>query len=777
LGGGLVLAIAAIASLAGLSSSGIWDPWELDAADAARRLAQGHASGQPDLGTWLVSVSFQWLGVREWTGRAPIAASGLLTVGLALWLVARFAGTRAGLYAALITATSPLFLFNARAMLGDAPLFAIQTMIAATGAAALLPSEGYVPTRARVLALIVCIASCLIAVLGCGALVGALPPVLALSALALFESKLTDPRDRVGAYTGWVLCALAIMLMGAITQDVLADRPVHSVWLGGAPRSAAVPSFEFVIERVFHAFAPWSALLPIALARMLVEPPHDPAGVQRRMGERRLRVLVLLWAAAGYGAQTLFVSRYGSQVTFLPVVALAAAVALLLRDVERSNRSLWPMAIGALMLVGLLVRDFALYPHVPASGLPVHEVTVPKVFNPKLAWAGTLGVFAVAAALAFGTAPNTALALRAPYRALVTQWRRGVGAKLWILLGATVAIALIVLGIVAWAGGKKVGMSTQAVRWLKVIGWLPLFAPVALIAAQVALWLQGKLGRARIFGILAAGTLTAGWAVFGFLPKLSAHVSPREVYATYNELAGDNEPLAEHGVGSRAAAYYAKGEVLELTQQGELLDYLAQPGRRWAALPADRLAEIDRAFRRKSGRHLFVADAKSARVVLTASEPVEGRENESFLVRSVLRKAPKIQHPVQASFDGKIELLGYDLKLPHGDHVGAGESFELTWYFRSVKPVSGGYRVFVHIDNGGQRVHGDHDPIDGNYPVKLWDVGDIIVDRQRIDVGGHIRGGAFKMFVGFYAGDHRLPVTEGPKDDADRVRVGVLRIR
>ena len=73
----LVPALLALALLALLlvriGSFGIWDPWELNAADAARNLLDGEgvAWNRPPLGTWLISTSFDLFGVSEWSGRFP----------------------------------------------------------------------------------------------------------------------------------------------------------------------------------------------------------------------------------------------------------------------------------------------------------------------------------------------------------------------------------------------------------------------------------------------------------------------------------------------------------------------------------------------------------------------------------------------------------------------------------------------------------------------------------------------------------------------------------
>ena len=117
-------------------------------------------------------------------------------------------------------------------------------------------------------------------------------------------------------------------------------------------------------------------------------------------------------------------------------------------------------------------------------------------------------------------------------------------------------------------------------------------------------------------------------------------------------------------------------------------------------------------------------------MVLAATQPLADRRDENIQRDAVRTTPPPIQHPVAVNFDDRIEVLGYDLVLPHDTYVGAGESFTLTWYFRVLRHVASGYRIFVHVDGQGERIHGDHDPVDGKYPVQLWDEGDVIVDSQ-----------------------------------------------
>jgi hypothetical protein len=473
-------------------------------------------------------------------------------------------------------------------------------------------------------------------------------------------------------------------------------------------------------------------------------------------------------------------SRYGSEIAFLPVVALALLVALFLRDLEREREPSWALAIAAAFLVGLVLRDYALYPNGPVNGMPLATFEVPAVFNPRGTWAILLGLFALCAFFGFGVTRESVLALDlgAPYRFVRAQWRRGLVFRGWLIALGLILLGTVAFGVVAFVIPDKLHMPTLATRWVRRLVFLPALICAAVAGAQLALWAFARLSQWRFVPLLAAGAAIGIYASQGYLPALSEHFSPREVYATYNALARDGEALGEYKVGGRAAAYYAKGSVAELDTIDRLLDHLAQDTRRWAAFPAEELPEIDRRFRQRKRAHLFVADARSARVVLATNQPVPGHRDENVL-RDVVLSAPpaKIQHPASVKFEKRIELLGYDLDLPHDGYVGAGESFKLRWYFRAISSGPAGYRIFVHIDGRGQRIHGDHDPLDGKYPVRLWDPGDVIVDEQKLDVPASYGRGDYTIYIGFYSGESRLSVESGASDGSNRAVAGVLRIQ
>ena len=814
---GVALAAVAVITLAGLGSYGIWDPWELTAADLARELLRSGSldASIPPLGTWLVGQSFRVLGVHEWSGRLPMALMGVLAAATAYLTTARFAGRRAGVIAAIVTGTSPLMLLNAREMLGAAPAFAASGGVFLCAMSAVFrPASLRASSERRRAATLIWLGglgiSAALATMASGALLGVAPPLLAVAVVILARGELLPPYlDRSRTAAAWTVLAVALVAGVGTAVAVYADYASFSYWTGGAPRGGDPPTWEIGIERLFHSFAPWSGLLPLALASMLAGAPRKTPATIRFPEENALRLAVFAWVAFSFLAQTVFAARFGPSL-FCGVVGASVAVALFLNDVSRGGRGRWWAALVCALFVGLIIRDYRAYPGGPVEGLGIDGLDVPEEFNPIAIWAIVLGLFALAIGFAFAADPTGehkglrrdlgwiaerwrtggrerakllygVFRLGVPVDVLRQQWGRGIVFRIWlIILVGVVPFVFVAFGATAVlaSGWMMESYESLAVR----IGQVLLFVPVAVIglvaAARLTLFGFAKLGAWRIAPALVLGFAVGAFTAFGYQPGLSSHFSPREVYDTYNLLAQPGEPLGEFRVGGRAAAYYADSDdIVELENQVALVDFLRQDRRVWAAFRADDLAGINREYRRRTSEHLFIADARSARMLLATNRPIEGRENGNYLAETVLDEAPPIEHLVRIDFDGRIELLGYNLGLPHDGYVGPGEAFTITWYFRVNAPVPGSYKPFVHIEGPGVRLNGDHDPVDGRYPVRLWESGDVVVDRQEIRVPANYGRGNLTIYMGFYSGDTRLEVLSGPADEVDRARVGTLPVR
>ncbi len=796
---GVALVAIAFALLFKLTAFGIWDPWELSAADLARDAFAGEVDWrQPPLAAYLVGIGLKGSG---WLGRIPMALSGVAALAAAFFIAREYDGKRAALYALVVAATTPLFLFNSRQMFGLAPAFAASGWVGYTALRFALPRKGADKPERRWIAFAI---ACLIAVPAGGLLGAVLPPLLAIAVVAIATGRVRLSAETLKTPLGITTLA-AFGALALCISEFAADRAEFNMLIGGMPQGGEPPTFEVNLERIFHSFAPWSGFALLALGRMLSAPRGLPLATDGVVAEEPLgdgpyreheddhdseaeealhvihayRLTLVLWASFGYVALTIFEARYGA-LTYLAVVPLACAIGSFFRDAERAKEGWWTAGIVGALFTALIIRDFALYPSGAIDGLTFHELEVPESFNPRIAWAATLGPFALVTASILGVTPNSELGaptMKEPYQYLREVIRRGGAAKLWTIVALVIAAAIVLFGLICFVAGGKLGVPSIVTRVGKILTFIPFGIAGGVMLAQWFRFIIARLGEWRFVPVLVAGLAVGIYTAAGFQPALSAHFSPAEVYETYNALRADDDVLGEYRVGARAATYYAQGELREMANQPDLMNFLASETRQWVVFPADELPAINRAYRQRSGRHLFVADARSARVLLGTNQAVEGRENQNFIERSVLSEPPEMQNTVDASYEDKIELMGYDLELPNDGYVGAGQAFKVTWYWRCLRRAPGSYKIFLHVDGAGNRLNGDHDPVDGNYPVRLWDEGDIIVDTQELRVPANYRPGRYQFNIGFYAGSNRLEVVRGDKDDANRVHAGYLTIR
>ncbi len=760
----LLLAAVALLTIWGIWSLGIWDPWELGVADAARALSQ-HGDDPPvhvPLSTRLIAIAFDVFGIRDWSGRLPGVVASLLSCLLLFFLLRRDYGRRAGVIGVAVIASTPLFLLNARLLMGNAVEVFVQSWV---GLAALAICSTPVSNRQRVTRYALLALGLAVSSYASGVLLGPLPPILAVATLSL----LSDDTGRGDRIARWLLPATALALSLGVVCAVVQDDPSFSIWLGGGAVGGNPPSFEKALELVFHGFAPWSAALPVAVVWALAPRPS------RNERTQDLAWLLLLWAAFAFVSWTLFASRYGTP-PYLALLPLAGLVAIWIAEVTEEPVARWPSAVVVGLLVGLLIRDYALYPDSPLCALAVDGLTLPDVYNPRAQWALLFSVAAFLLCLMLlspqdigrPSAVGTVQRIR-------DLWTVGWPQRAWLSLASLLLAACFVLGLACFV------LDLEIASLARRVGQALFFVPFVLAALVFGLpWLRhgyGRLGKQRVFLALGGGLLVGGFIALSFQPALGPHFSPKAVYEAYAELAADApEPLAAYKLPSTAARYYTHAPVEEITRQADLIDFLGEGGQRWAVLQAESLPELDRAYRGKTGQHLFVANAQSARLLLVAAKPIDGRPNQSFIASVVLDEVPQPQHEVGANYDDRIELLGYDLELPGGDSVGAGQRFEITWYWRVIGKAPVGYQVFVHIDGRGLRLNGDHVPVGGRYPAKLWERGDVIADTQRLTVPANYPVGEYAIYVGWFSGNTRLALKSGHLDGEDRLNAGTLRV-
>lgn len=143
--------------------------------------------------------------------------------------------------------------------------------------------------------------------------------------------------------------------------------------------------------------------------------------------------------------------------------------------------------------------------------------------------------------------------------------------------------------------------------------------------------------------------------------------------------------------------------------------------------------------------------------------------------------APLPEHPVEAEFDGRIRLLGYDL-----ERITAQES-RITLHWQGLAPVNANYTVFAHVlgehnpATGGPLWAGhDSQPVDGHYPTAVWQPGQIILDAHPLVIPADAPPGNYQLEAGLYLLETmaRLPAVDanGNPIPNDAILLGTIKI-
>jgi hypothetical protein len=116
----------------------------------------------------------------------------------------------------------------------------------------------------------------------------------------------------------------------------------------------------------------------------------------------------------------------------------------------------------------------------------------------------------------------------------------------------------------------------------------------------------------------------------------------------------------------------------------------------------------------------------------------------------------RVTHPLTAQFGNGIALRGFDVS-PRA--LRPGQSFDLTLYWRALRPVETNYWLLIQLlDPSGRPIaHSTTLPYLGRYATVLWRPGDLFADRYRLRVVQDATAGAAELSVLF---DAREPSPE-----------------
>ncbi|MCP4601136.1 MAG: hypothetical protein GY847_11530 [Proteobacteria bacterium] len=258
------------------------------------------------------------------------------------------------------------------------------------------------------------------------------------------------------------------------------------------------------------------------------------------------------------------------------------------------------------------------------------------------------------------------------------------------------------------------------------------------------------------------------YVTYSLVPGLSIHLSSKYAMESYKRFRHGNEPLGAFGTGR----FLADAE--ELGSRDNVVDWLKRSDRAFVLFPHKDLAEFNRRFRKETGRHISVLDAKSDRFVLATSQFKPDEKDDNPITKFVKSEpfGPPPSNPLEVNFENKVTLLGWDVISQNGKaYMVHGKKVTFTTYWRCDDELSANYKVFMHIDGKGGRIHGDHKPVKGIYPTRMWNKGDYIKDVYSREIPMYQKKGKYSIRMGLFKGSKRLKIL-----DPDNVRENSLWI-
>jgi hypothetical protein len=138
--------------------------------------------------------------------------------------------------------------------------------------------------------------------------------------------------------------------------------------------------------------------------------------------------------------------------------------------------------------------------------------------------------------------------------------------------------------------------------------------------------------------------------------------------------------------------------------------------------------------------------------------------------RARVMTAPTIARALDAAFDKKIKLLGYDVKSDASQ-----KTAQVILYWRALAQMNTSYTVFVHLLDAQGKViaAGDATPGNGDFPTTGWIEDEYITDAHTLSLE-NVPAGSYQIEIGVYdpVTGARLKTT----DSADRLLFPPLQI-
>jgi hypothetical protein len=136
----------------------------------------------------------------------------------------------------------------------------------------------------------------------------------------------------------------------------------------------------------------------------------------------------------------------------------------------------------------------------------------------------------------------------------------------------------------------------------------------------------------------------------------------------------------------------------------------------------------------------------------------DGRDAIRLEEIDVAAAAGDVPNPLNANFDGRLALVGYDYDRRT---VRPGETISLTLYWRALSEIGDEYSVFAHIPGSQDQIWARSDgwPGDGRRPTTAWVPGEVVVDVRELTLDPATPPYLYQVVVGVYApGEPPIPV-------------------
>ncbi len=780
----------------------------------------------PPLHEWSMAQGMRLAGGdKELGARLPLALLGILTVLATFFLGQRLGSPRAGLLSALILLAFPLTVFQSRQLMSQIGLAAGSTLTVLGLVGLAWPARGADGRQALwryAVDGVLVLAGAAVSYLAAAALMGIVVPfgavglacVAGLAAAGEPEARPGVPRVPVVA--GLVLLGLGVGVLVLAWAGLLTlERPAQLAF-GVAPaalgtllfaggmmsaraRVASDPALRRQRTQLVTVAALGLGVAGLALIWVLaaVFDLRDPIPGQRALlgfsivpTNEHVAALGGVWRQSDDQRATFDILFEQIAYGAFPWSALAPIALVHLALGLRRGRSTWaglvPLAWAALawIVAAVMTRKVApvQYPALPAMALGVGI------------WLDALLAARGQADAAGGTDADASRDFGVPLRVP--------------LVALFAALAALVLGKdIAGFPDRVTNLNAlEAIEYPKEmtllgidikIFWL-VFGVLFALGLGGGLWLWERSrprGRGRApwhllgrHGITAAVAVALAFALFlvhGWLPVLSHKLSSKELYAAYDDVRDDAEPLGVLGNPGTGLTYYAGDGYETLRNRDGLLEFLRWPTRVFALAPASELCALHRSI--KGTLDYYVLDNSHAKFLLLSNKLEPGEDDRNPLAQAIVREPPaNIRRPLRVNFDDRVELIGVNMP----ESVERGETFRVTLYFRVLRPLSTAWKLFLHFDGGSMRFQGDHDPIEGRCATTYWQPGDYIIDSVEVEAGNVTYAKTdYTVYVGFFRGSHGSWTNMTVKSAEDgagkpaavdpnhRVNIGSLRVQ